>query len=80
MGLDSGEAIVSPEAVSDIGDRITVLEAVLDDVEQDLRGSPSGKDYEAAFKHLYAAAGGLRGRRLRVRALVRRAGRGRSEH
>ena len=71
MGLDSGEAIVSADALEELGDRITILEAALEDVEQDLRRSDDPDEYRAAFQHLYAAAAGLRGRRLRARALVR---------
>lgn len=72
MGLDSGEAIVSTSALEDLGDRLTILEAALEDVEQDLRGVEEAEAYQVAFRHLYAAAAGLRGRRLRARALVRR--------
>ena len=71
MGLDTGEAVVSAEALDQLGDRLTVLEAALDDVERDLRGAPSDRDHREAFQHLYAAAAGLRGRRLRARAFVR---------
>jgi len=71
MGLDTGEAIVSAAALGQLGDRLTMLEAALEDVEQDLKGSPGDQAYRAAFRHLYGAAGGLRGRRLRARALVR---------
>jgi hypothetical protein len=72
MGLDSGEAIVSASALEDLGDQMTILEAALEDVEQDLRGIDDVGAYREAFRHLYAAAAGLRGRRLRARALVRR--------
>lgn len=72
MGLDSGEAIVSSQALEELGDRLTILEAALEDVEQDLRGVDTSEAYREAFRHLYAAAAGLRGRRLRARALVRR--------
>lgn len=71
MGLDSGEAIVSATALDELGDRLTILEAALEDVEQDLRRSKDLEAYRDAFRHLYAAAAGLRGRRLRARALVR---------
>lgn len=75
MGLDSGEAIVSAKALDQLGDRLTILEAALEDVEQDLRVPKGDQDYRAAFRHLYGAAAGLRGRRLRARALVRDRGR-----
>ena len=71
MGLDSGEAIVSATSLEELGDRLTVLEAALEDVQQDLKAGTTDADYRAAFRHLYAAAVGLRGRRLRARALVR---------
>ena len=71
LGLDSGEAIVSAEALEDQSDRLTILEAALRDVERDLRGLPDPAEYQQAFRHLYAAAAPLRGGRLRARALVR---------
>jgi hypothetical protein len=71
MGLDSGEAIVSAASLEELGDRLTVLEAALEDVQQDLRAGATDAGYKAAFGHLHAAAAGLRGRRLRARALVR---------
>jgi hypothetical protein len=71
MGLDSGEAIVSTSALDVLGDRITILEAALEDVEQDLRGAEDPEAYKSAFRHLYAAAAGIRGHRLRATALVR---------
>ncbi len=74
LGLDSGEAIVSAEALEEQSDRLSVLEAALEDVERDLRGSPVPAEYQHAFRHLYAAAAGLRGRRLLARALVRDGG------
>ena len=71
MGLDSGEAIVSASALDDLGDRLTVLEAALDDVEGDLKVETGREAYQEAFRHLYAAAAAMRGSRLRARALVR---------
>ena len=71
MGLDSGEAMVSTEALDILSDRLTILEAALEGVERDLRDSATDQDYRAAFRHLYGAAAGLRGRRPRVRALTR---------
>ena len=69
MGLGTGEAVVSTQPLNQLGDRLTVLEAALEDVERDLKDSTSDGDYRDAFEHLYAAAVGLRGQRLRVRAL-----------
>lgn len=72
MGLDSGEVVVSAVGLERLGDRLTVLEAALDDVESDLRGSRADEDYRAAFRHLYAAAAALRGSRPAVRATLLR--------
>ncbi len=69
MGLDTGEAVVSASALDRLGDRLTILEAALDDVERDLRAKGG---YQMAFRHLYGAAAGLRGQRLRARPLMRR--------
>ena len=71
MGLGSGEAVVSATSLEELGDRLTVLEAALEDVQQDLRAGATDAEYKAAFRHLHAAAAGLKGRRLRARALVR---------
>lgn len=72
LGLDSGESIVSTERLARLGDLMTILEAALDDVERDLRGPADDAEYRTAFRHLYAAAAGLRGHRLRARAVLRR--------
>ena len=72
MRFESGEALVSAARLEDLSDRLTVLEAALEDVERDLRREPSAQGYQDAFRHLYAAAAGLRGRRLNPRALVRK--------
>ena len=69
MDLTSAEATVSAAALNELGDRLTVLEAALEDVEQDLKVSPNADAYRAAFEHLYEAAAGLRGRRLRVKGV-----------
>ena len=70
LGLGSDEAIVSANSLADLGDRVTVLQAALEDVEQDLRDSGSGQAYREAFEHLYAAAKRLADHRLQVRALA----------
>ncbi len=69
-GLGPGEAIVSASSLADLGDRLTVLEAALEDVEEDIRRADSGQAYREAFDHLYAAAKGLVDHRLQVRALT----------
>jgi hypothetical protein len=60
--------VVSLRALTDLGDRITILEAALEDVEQDLGPNATLNEYEAAFRHIYEAAAHLRGRRLRAKA------------
>ncbi len=57
-------------ALAELGDRLTVLEAAIEDVRQDLGLEPGQEDYESAFRHLYQAAEGLRGHRLRARAVA----------
>ncbi|MEE9205789.1 MAG: hypothetical protein V3U50_02285 [Acidimicrobiia bacterium] len=69
-GLGPGEAIVTTDALADLGDRVTVLEAALEDVAEDLRHGHSLQAYRAAFDHLHAAASGLVDHRLSVRALT----------
>lgn len=59
MGLERSETLVAAGALQDLNDRLYVLEAALQDVEQDLRADPS--DHRRAFQHLYAAAALLRG-------------------
>ena len=60
MGLGGGEALVAAPDLEMLRDRIWELSAALDDVERDLRGSPSDAEYHRAFQHLYAAAAQLR--------------------
>lgn len=72
MGLESGEALVRAGALVALRDRLYALEAALDDVEQDLRGRPPLEEYRAAFRHLYAAAAGLRGAVLEPIAVLER--------
>jgi len=57
MGLGSGEALVSHDALRGLNDRLYALETALTDVERDLR---EHADHKAAFTHLYAAAAQLR--------------------
>jgi len=69
MGLDSDEALVSARALADLTDQLMILEAALEDVEQALLGSPTDRDYRAAFSRLYEGATALRCGRLRARPL-----------
>ena len=72
--LGPGEAVVSLRALTDLGDRITILEAALEDIEQDVGPDATPNDYEAAFRHIYEAAADLRGQRLRAKARKDRGG------
>lgn len=45
-----------------------MLEAALEDVEEDIRNVDDSQAYHQAFDHLYAAAKPLSDHRLRVRA------------
>jgi hypothetical protein len=67
MGLGTGEALVSYEALRGLNDRLYALEAALTDVERDLRAEA---DHKAAFTHLYAAAAQLRGANLEPQAVL----------
>jgi len=67
MGLATGEALVSRDALQSLNDRLYVLESALDDVERDLR---TDRDHQAAFQHLYAAAAGLRDAGLEPHAVL----------
>ena len=57
-------------ALAELGDHLTVLEAAIEDVQHDLGLEPGREDYESAFRHLFEAAEGLRGHRLRARAVA----------
>lgn len=69
MGLASDEVLVGRQEWDRWRDRLYVLVAALEDVESDLAGRPSAAEYQAAFRHLYAAALPLREDRLEPRAL-----------
>lgn len=59
--LRAGEVPVSEKAYRQLLDRLYSLTAALEDVDQDLAGSPALREYKAAFLHLYAVASALRG-------------------
>jgi len=67
MGLGTGEALVSSEALRGLNDRLYALETALTDVERDLR---TDGDHKAAFTHLYAAAAQLRDANLEPQAVL----------
>jgi hypothetical protein len=63
--LQSNEVPITVTDFERLRDGLYVVSSALDDVDMDL--SEDG-DFEAAFRHLYAAASGLRGFELVVAA------------
>ena len=53
--------VVSQGQLDRLHDRLYELEAALDDVDMDLKGTNSATAYKTAFAHIYQAADGLRG-------------------
>jgi len=66
---------VSASALDLLRDRVYLLESALADVEGDLGASTDPEEYRAAFRHLYAAAVGLRGGAIEAVAVDRSDGR-----
>lgn len=62
-GLAEHELIVTREELDDLYDRLYVLEAAVQDVEQDLAGEPTLEDYRDAVAWLLEAAKPLIGPR-----------------
>jgi hypothetical protein len=48
--------VVAGSELQRLHDRLYRLEAALEDVDADLAGRPSARDYRQAFEHLYEAA------------------------
>jgi hypothetical protein len=55
-GLAESELIVARQALDELLDQLYVLEAAIEDVERDLRGSPTKQDYADAVEWLLQAA------------------------
>ncbi len=70
MGLGEGVVVVDRASFDRHRDRLYVLETAVRDVERDLRESRRPEDYQAAFRHLYAAALDLAGESLEPEAIV----------
>lgn len=70
MGLGPGVAVVDQAGLQRVRDRMYMLEAAVKDVERDLRESSTPEDYQAAFRHLYAAAVDLARQHLEPVAIV----------
>ncbi len=60
-GLANDEVVIERAQLQDLHDRVYVVEAALEDIEQDLAAGPSPARVRGALAHLTAAAGGLRG-------------------
>ena len=63
-GLSEAELVVTRQALDELLDQLYVLEAAVEDVERDLRGSPSKQDYADAVAWLLQAARPLLARDL----------------
>ena len=55
-GLAESELVVTRRQLDELLDQLYVLEAAIEDVERDLRGSPSKQDYADAVQWLLQAA------------------------
>ena len=55
-GLAEHELVVTRTELDDLHDRLYVLEAAVEDVERDLDGAPTARDYEEAVVWLLDAA------------------------
>ena len=69
QGLRDDEVLLTRDSFDEWRDRIYVLEAAIEDAEQDLVGKPTLRDYTEAFQHLYDAALGVRSYRIEPRAI-----------
>jgi hypothetical protein len=56
LGLSEGELVVTRAELDAVQDQLYMLEAAVEDVERDLSGSPTKKDYEEAVAWLVDAA------------------------
>lgn len=56
VGLTETELVVARQALEELHDQLYVLEAAIEDVERDLRGSPTKQDYVDAVDGLLQAA------------------------
>jgi hypothetical protein len=55
-GLAESELVVTRQQLDELLDQLYVLEAAVEDVERDLRGTPSKQDYADAVQWLLQAA------------------------
>jgi hypothetical protein len=54
-GLSEAELVVTREELDDLHDKLYVLEAAIEDIERDLRGSPTKHEYVEALDWLLDA-------------------------
>ena len=54
--MSEGELVMTRSELESLQDQLYVLEAAVEDVERDLQGSPTKKDYEEAVAWLLDAA------------------------
>lgn len=69
QGLAPDEVLISRRQFDEWRDRIYLLEAALEDAEQDLGDEPTLREYTEAFKTLYEAASRTKAFQLEARAL-----------
>jgi hypothetical protein len=56
LGLSEGELVMTRTELESLQDQLYILESAVQDVERDLAGSPTKKDYEDAIAWLLDAA------------------------
>ena len=69
QGLAPDEVLIGRDLFDAWRDQIYLLEAAIEDAEQDLGDAPSLREYTEAFQGLHSAATRVRGFRLEARAL-----------
>ena len=69
QGLAPDEVLISRQQFDEWRDRIYLLEAAVEDAEQDLGDAPTLREYTEAFQTLFEAATRTKAFRLEARAL-----------
>ena len=69
QGVEPDEVLIGRDVFDDWRDHLYLLEAAIEDAEQDLGESPALREYTEAFQVLYEAARRVKGFRLEARAL-----------
>lgn len=60
--MSEAELVITREELEDLHDKLYVLEAAVEDVQRDLKGSPTKQDYADAVEWLLDACRPLLGR------------------